>query len=322
MAVYPLLLLVCLYILVTAYDRGYRLVVRLWRPFLWCFARVRQQWNTRHSLIDAFATFIMLSYIKLISTSGSFIVGTQIFDIHGSKIGYFMYYDATVEFMGRQHMPYFVIAVTVLIIAILFPLLLLLYPMKWFQVFLNKCDLNSPGLRMLIECFQGYYRDKTDGGSECRYFAAIYPTVRILGAIIYALTPSDDVFPLSTLLFTSTMLIVVFASPYKKQFSFYNKLDLAWLLSATAFCASFIISLFCFDWKEIPPAFGYVLGGLISLAPLLYFAWLASKDMVSFIKKKCHLKPIRLFGSLLNCKQQGATDREEYEELFASDILI
>ena len=45
-----LLLLVCFYVLVTAHDRGCRLVVRMWRPFLWCS---RQQWNIRHSIIDA-----------------------------------------------------------------------------------------------------------------------------------------------------------------------------------------------------------------------------------------------------------------------------
>ena len=47
-ALYPLL---C-----SAHDKGCRLVVRLWRPFLWCTARLRQQWN-RHSIIDAFSTF-------------------------------------------------------------------------------------------------------------------------------------------------------------------------------------------------------------------------------------------------------------------------
>ena len=35
-ALYPLLLLACSYMLVTAYDKGCRLVVRLWRPFFWC----------------------------------------------------------------------------------------------------------------------------------------------------------------------------------------------------------------------------------------------------------------------------------------------
>ena len=59
-AVYPLLLLTCFYVLLRAHDRGCRLVVRLWRPFLWCTARLRQQWNIRRSIIDAFTTFFLL----------------------------------------------------------------------------------------------------------------------------------------------------------------------------------------------------------------------------------------------------------------------
>ena len=113
-AVYPLLLLVCVYGLVRAHDRGCRLVVRKWRPFLWCSARIRQQWNARHSKIDAFATFILLSYLKFISTSGDLIIPTKLYNIHGSQIGHFMYYDATVEFMGPQHMPYAILALAVL----------------------------------------------------------------------------------------------------------------------------------------------------------------------------------------------------------------
>ena len=324
-AVYPLFLLVCFYALVAAHDRGYRLSERLWRPFLWCSARIRQQWNIRHSLIDAFASFIMLSFIKLVSTSGSFIVGTRIFDIHGAQIGYFMYYDATVEFMGREHLPYFIIAVTVLLTAILFPLLLLLYPMKLFQVFLNKCHLNSPGLRMLVECFQGYYRDKTDGGWECRYFAVVYPSLRIVGAIMYALTPSNVLFPMVTLVLTGAILITLFVRPYKEQYSFYTKLDIAWLSSATAICASFSISLFYYDWQEIVPEFGFVLGGLFSLVPLLYFVWLGSKEIMSLLKTKGmshYLQHITFFVSQRKPKQEGVINREEYEELGASDILI
>ena len=171
-AVYPLLILVCVYLLVRAHDRGCRLVVRLWRPFLWCSARMRQQWNAKHSIIDAFATFILLSYIKFISVSADLLIPTRLYDIHGSRIGYFMFYDATVEFMSSQHMPFFIIALMVCFTTISFPLLLFFYPMNWFQAVLNKCGLNSPGLRMFMECFQGYYRDRSDGGWECRYFSA------------------------------------------------------------------------------------------------------------------------------------------------------
>ena len=88
-AVYPLLLLVFFYVLVTAHDRGCRLVVRLWRPFRWCTARLRQQWNVKHSIIDAFATFLLLSYVKLINTSAELLLPINIYTINGSWDGAF-----------------------------------------------------------------------------------------------------------------------------------------------------------------------------------------------------------------------------------------
>ena len=43
-AVYPLLLLVCIFGLVTAHDRGLRPLVTLCRPFVWCTSRQRRKW--------------------------------------------------------------------------------------------------------------------------------------------------------------------------------------------------------------------------------------------------------------------------------------
>ena len=129
-----------------------------------------------------------------------------------------MVYDATVKLMGQRHMPYFGIAISVFLIAILFILLLILYPMKWFQVFLNKCHLNSPGLRMFMECFQGYYRDRTDGRWECRYFAAVYPVLRIGGVLVFNLTESGMSFILLILLATGEMFLIQLINPYKEQF--------------------------------------------------------------------------------------------------------
>ena len=250
-AVYPLLLLVCFYVLVTAHDRGCRLVVRLWRPFLWCSARIRQQWNVRHSIIDAFATFFLLSYVKFLSVSGDLLLSVPIFDMRGYRIGYFMVYDATVKVMGQRHMPYFGIAISVFLIAILFILLLILYPMKWFQVFLNKYHLNSPGLRMFMECFQGYYRDRTDGGWECRYFAALYPVLRIGGVLVFNLTESGMSFLLLILFATGAMFLLQLINPYKEQFKLCIKIDRMLILSFIVTFTGASMRVLSFDWNEI-----------------------------------------------------------------------
>ena len=289
-AAYPLFLLVCFYVLVTAHDRGCRLVVRLWRPFLWCSARIRQQWNIRHSIIDAFATFLILAYIKFLTTSFDLLITTEVLNIHGSEVGYFLYYDATVEFMDPQHMPYFIIAIIILVFTIMFPVLLILYPMKWFQVFLNKCHLNSPGLRMFMECFQGYYRDRSDGGRECRYFAAVYPMLRIVATSLYGLTHNKLFFALAIVILIGVVAIILVVRPYKKQQDIYNKLDAIFLMTMVVFCASVLIHDFSFELFVVSPDIvGKSLGGLCLLAPMVYFTSQILKNMrhSSHISKFC-----------------------------------
>ena len=270
-AVYPLLLLTCFYVLLRAHDRGCRLVVRLWRPFLWCTARLRQQWNIRHSIIDASATFFLLSYIKLLDVSHVLLTYTNVYNAAGSWIGSFLYYDASIEYMGPDHRPYAVLAILVVVVGVLFPLvLLLLYPMKWFQKCLNKCGLNSPGLQMFMQCFQGYYRDRTDGGKECRYFAAVYPALRIAAYVIYSIILGRTFYIYFIFLCVLVTAAIVFVSPYKQQFEKYHKLDVAMILSLVVICGGFLLITTAIDPKQSSPHVGYTFCFLFSLVPLVY----------------------------------------------------
>ena len=271
-AVYPLFLLACFYVLLTAHDRGCRLVVRLWRPFLWCTARLRQRCNVRCSIIDAFVTFLLLSYMKLLSTSFDLLVPTSIYNVHGQLVGHFLLYDATIEYMSPQHNFYASLAIIVLLVGILFPVvLLLLYPMQWFQKCLNKCHLNSPGLQIFMQCFQGYYRDRTDGGGECRYFAAVYPAFRIITYFMYGAILGNMFYVAFILLCSIVAVMIVIIHPYKKPYEFYNKLDIVMMLSLIVFILGFVLFLLAFDIRQISPVSGLFFSSVLSLTPLLYF---------------------------------------------------
>ena len=271
-AVYPLLLLTCFYVLLRAHDRGCRLVVRLWRPFLWCTARLRQQWNIRHSIIDAFATFFLLSYIKLLHVSHVLLTPISAYNATGSWVGNFLFYDATVEYMGPDHRPYAVLAILVVVVGVLFPLvLLLLYPMQWFQKCLNRCGLNSPGLQMFMQCFQGYYRDRTDGGRECRYFAAVYPAFRIGAYVMYSLTIGNTFYLDFMFLCAIVTVAIVFVSPYKYPYKKYNKLDITMILSSGGIVGAFLFIVTVSYRSRGSNPIGYIFSYLFFFVPLLYF---------------------------------------------------
>ena len=66
-AIYPLFMLLWIWILVIMYDRNWKIVVCIVRPLHRLFARCFGLLNLHRSVMDAFATFIVLSYAKICS---------------------------------------------------------------------------------------------------------------------------------------------------------------------------------------------------------------------------------------------------------------
>ena len=63
-ALYLFVLMIISYCLIELYGRNIRCVVVIWRPFRSVFHLFRENWDIRTSVIDSFATFFLLSYVK------------------------------------------------------------------------------------------------------------------------------------------------------------------------------------------------------------------------------------------------------------------
>lgn len=61
---FPLMLMVLSYVLIELHDRNFKPLVIVWKPFRVLFGLFRNNWEIRTSLIDAFATFFLLSNVK------------------------------------------------------------------------------------------------------------------------------------------------------------------------------------------------------------------------------------------------------------------
>ena len=141
---YPLLLIMVTYALVSLHDHNFNFVIWLWKPFRRCFIRFRRHWDIKTSLIDAFATFFLLSYVKFFSVSFDLLIPVRLYNVQGDQINQtYVYYNATVPYFGRQHLPYAALAITVIVLFNLLPIVLLcLYPCKCFQ---KMCDMKLGG---------------------------------------------------------------------------------------------------------------------------------------------------------------------------------
>ena len=274
-ATYPLALIILTYTLVRLHYHNCRLVVWLWKPFISCFARCRRQWDIQNSLVDAFATFLLLSYVKYLSVSFDILMPTFSWDAELKLQPPVLYYDGTVEYFGKDlvHFPYALLSLAVLFVFTFLPILLLcLYPCRCFQRFLNRYHLSSPALHTFMDTFQGGFKDGTNGTRDCRYFAAFYLIFRV---IIY-LSLGISIVTFNTSMMNCILLVAVVAlsifQPYKD--SLYNKLDICFLVLLMAMVSCVYIFQTHATWLEraIDTDFEFLLLPI----PLLYPLCLAS----------------------------------------------
>ena len=218
-AAYPLALIILTYTLVRLHYHNCTLVVWLWRPFINCFARCRRQWDIQNSLVDAFATFLLLSYVKFLCISFDILMPIFPWDMESTIQPAIVYYDGTLEYFGQEHLPYALLALAVLLVFTFLPILLLcLYPCHCFQRFLNRYHLSSQTLHTFMDTFQGSFKDGTNGTKDCRYFAAVYLMTRVV--LYLSIEFSNTSFITSTLSGVLLVVIVLLATfqPYKCLF--------------------------------------------------------------------------------------------------------
>ena len=284
-AAYPLILIILTYILVTLHYYNCRLVVCLWRPFLRCCIRFQRQCDIRNSLVDVFATFLLLSYVKFLSVSFDILTPSYVWNMTWARQPTVLYYDGSMEYFSKEHLPYAVLAIIVLLVFTFLPIALLcLYPCHCFQRLLNVCHLRCQALHTFMDAFQGCYKDGTNGTRDCRFFAAVYLITRMavhLSLVFTLVSYNTSVF--ITLLLIVILLLSGF-QPYKKQF--YNVLDTFFLVSVVSFVSSFWI-MQDFNTKLIEYADKAI---LLSLAPIpvvyplcvvLYYVWKKSSRLQS-----------------------------------------
>ena len=233
-AVYPLLLIILVSIFVWLYERGFKPVVLMCRPTHWVLARFQSVWNIQRSLIHAFATFLLLSYTKFALVSFIILTRSPLIDDQGNPIGPgVVYYDGTIEYLSKEHIPYVVIAVAVLATFVAMPPLIfslpsLVHNLQRFRRWnLNKVWLPGPKLQQFLNAFHGCYKDGTQfsGRSyDYRWFAGLYFVLRVVIFAIYPLTTTFLMLyaSLQFVCIAGAVLFIAFR-PYKKDI--YNKLD-------------------------------------------------------------------------------------------------
>ena len=175
---YPLLLLLLLYVWITLYDKGYKCVVLVTRPFHRCMARFWSMTGIEPSFTHSIASIYILCFTQLAAASFKILR----FRFQYSDSGrLFFFYDANQPYFGAIHVLAGIFAILVLLFLILLPTLyILFYRFKWFHKLLDCLHLRKQLLISLGDVFTGPYKNGSDGTYDYRFFAGFYLLLRIL----------------------------------------------------------------------------------------------------------------------------------------------
>ena len=242
--VYPILLMILTYLLINLYDRNMKPFVYIWKPFQAGLSILSSNLNIRTSLIDGFATFFLLSNVKFLSVSFDLLAPVLVYQINSTghlTHSWRLYNDATVPYFGETHLPYGILGVSIVILLVLLPsLLLILYPLRWFQKFLNLFPFRWYILHTFMDTFQGCYKDGSEPGTrDYRWFAFILFLLRFLLISIGLISFESDYLIIASFVILLTALFLVQFQPYRENFKNLNSITITFclLLAAVHICA-------------------------------------------------------------------------------------
>ena len=182
-AIYPIILTVLVSIGIEIHDRNCRIAVYLAIPVKKFFKLFHEDWNPKKTILNTCATFILLAYSKLLFVSINLLLAVHSYNSSDNALPNFtlLLYDPTIRFLHSEHIPYAVLAIFVIVILVLQPpLLLLLYPTTSFRKLLNCCGFRRwDVLHFIMDIFQGWYKDGTEGTRDYRPLSSLYLLMRV-----------------------------------------------------------------------------------------------------------------------------------------------
>ena len=287
-AFYPLLVIGIVSIIVNLYHNNYRVIVCIFRPLHQLSARCLRHLNLNRSLMDTFATFVILSYVKFAVTASVLLYPNRLQD-HGSNSKIVSKFNGDYEYFSWDYAPYLAISSLVLIMCTVMPFILLLYSIKPCYRCLEyvQCQHCLPGEKFnyFLNSFHQCFKDGTEGGHDRRYFAALYFFFKLLLILTYVFGLDwTKQYVLQQIICTIGLFLVSSLQPYKK--TLYNVLD-AGMFSLLA-CIN-IITMYNRYLEAINQSlshFSYGCQIILIFIPLFYL----TGYIIYFISKNCWKK--------------------------------
>lgn len=295
-AFFPLLVIGPVVILLHFYHNNYKCVVCIVQPLHKLTARCFRWLNFQRSLMDAFATFIILSYVKFAVTSCQLLFPNTLVNATGHQ-QIISLFNGDLRFFSLEYAPYLAVSILVLCFCVLLPFLLFLYSIKPCYTCLQRfnCHVLQPEdkAQQFLDSFHQCFKDGRNGEHDRRYFAALYFFLKLFLIATFAFGLSWTIqYICQQFICTVALLLLGSLQPYKKML--HNVLDLSMfsILSTINVITLYNYYLQAVNSPLPPSLFWFQI--ILIFIPLVYFVVYISYFLYKAIKMKCCWKKRRI----------------------------
>ena len=221
-ALYPLILVLVTYALAELHARQWWCVYWLLWPIVKLFKVLRISIDPMRSIMNTFATFVLLSVTKFTIVSVNILSYANLRDVNGTLVAKNPFYKAGVMYFSAKHLPYAVLAIVVLLFCFVLPLFLLfLSPMRSFQRCLRSCCCSFRCVHFVntfLEVFQGHFKDRVSHHRDYRFVAGLQFLLRSCILVNYSLVNYPElVCSISIVIFVLWSVGCLMFKPYKRE---------------------------------------------------------------------------------------------------------
>ena len=279
---YPLLLLLLIYVWIVLYDKGFRCVVCITRPFHRCMARFWSMTGIEPSLIHSIASIYILCCTQLAVVSFK-ILSFNYIDNNSAVF----FFDAKQEYFKGFHALAGSFAILVLLFLILLPTLFIqFYPFKWFHKLLDYLKLRKQLLISLGDVFTGPYKNGSNNTFDYRYTCGLFLLAKVIIMFQFTFMCHGTLYVAMLCCFSLLILIVLIFRPFKRNI--HNFCEVVLLLAI-------VINYILLALFEIQVIFLWIFNGLVFVIILpgysIYHLYKMAANCYCYYKQLNHTVP-------------------------------
>ena len=233
---YPLLLMISMYISIELHARNFRPIVIMWKPFGRCFSKIRRNWSATDSIIHAYATLFLLSFATLNHNALQLLKSTNVYDSTGKVYTNVLVNRPSIHVYSTEYVHYLVIVLTLMFFLGVCPTALLcIYSIKLCRRKLNNCCSQriQIAFNTFVETFHGTFKDGLNGTRDYRILAAMTLIIAMLCTMLASFADVFSVYVTASyvIFLVLSSFLVAYARPCK---SFRTNLSLSFHMMWTA----------------------------------------------------------------------------------------